>query len=283
MMVMIIDPALKRALVGGLLASLSSAPLGVFLVLRRMSLMGDVMAHAILPGIAAGFIFAGLSVPAMSIGGLGAGLCVALLAGIVTRISAIKEDASLAAFYLMAVALGVVMISLHGSPQELEDILFGDAATLNQIALILMGIVTSVTLLVLALIYRPLVIECFDPVFLRSVGGRGSFYHILFLILVVLNMVETYQTLGTLMAAGLMLIPAIAAQFWTRRLLPMMGIAVCLAIAGTMCGLLGAFRFHVPPGPAIVLVIGAFYLLSVSFGRYGSILARYYPFRHLQR
>ena len=146
------DPAMKRALVGAVLVILGGAPLGVMLVLRRMSLMGDVIAHAILPGTAAGFIVAGLSVPAMSLGGLIAGLVVAFFAGLATRFTAIREDASLAAFYLLAVALGILMIALHGSAQDLEDILFGNAESIDDMMLIFMGAVTSVTLVTLAVI-----------------------------------------------------------------------------------------------------------------------------------
>src|ERR1700761_8443521 len=112
-----IEPEMKRALVGSLLVSISGAPLGVILVLRRMSLMGDVIAHAILPGTAAGFILAGLSMPVMGLGGLIAGLAVALVAGLISRFTAIREDTNLAAIYLLAIALGVLMLALHGSAQ----------------------------------------------------------------------------------------------------------------------------------------------------------------------
>ena len=276
------DPGFRHAVVAALLASISGAPLGVMLVLRRMSLMGDVMAHAILPGIAAGFIMAGLSIPAMSLGGLIAGLSVALIAGVVTRVTALKEDASLAAFYLIAVALGVLMIALHGSAQDLEDILFGDAKSIDTAALYLMGGVTTVTLATLAVILRPLVVESFDPVFMRAVGGRGGFYHIVFLVLVVINMVESYRALGTLMAAGLMLIPAIVTQFWTRSLGGMLALATGIAVTGSVLGLIVAQVTAAPSGPAIVLIIGVFYILSLLFGRFGSVRARYFPFRHLQ-
>ncbi|HUY68746.1 MAG TPA: metal ABC transporter permease, partial [Alphaproteobacteria bacterium] len=189
------DPAMKRALAGAVLVTVSGAPLGVFLVLRRMSLMGDVIAHAILPGTAAGFILAGLSFPAMSLGGLIAGLLVALVAGLATRFTALREDASLASFYLLFVALGVLMLALHGSSKDLEDILFGNAQTITAGMLYIMFGVTSVTLLVLAVIYRPLIVESFDPVFMRAVGGKGGLYHIVYMMLVVLNMVEGYRAL----------------------------------------------------------------------------------------
>jgi zinc/manganese transport system permease protein len=274
---------MKCALVGAILVSISGAPLGAMLVLRRMSLMGDVMAHAILPGVALGFILAGASIPAMSFYGLLAGLAVALVAGVATRVTALREDASLTAFYLIAVALGVLLITMHGSAHDLEDLLFGDATTVDSHMLILMGVVTGLTILTLAVIYRPLIMESFDPVFMRSVHGRGGLYHIIFMILVVLNMVEGYRTLGTLMAAGLMLIPAIAAQFWTRRLFPMMVLAAAIAVVASAGGLSLTHRFsNVPSGPAIVLIVGLIYILSLIFGRYGSLRARYFPFRHLE-
>ena len=252
------------------------------LVLRRMSLMGDVIAHAILPGTAAGFIMAGMSFPAMSLGGLIAGLAVALLAGLATRFTAMREDASLVCAYLIAVAVGILLLSLHGSAQDLEDILFGDAASIDNQMLMIMAEVTSITLLVLALIYRPLVVESFDPVFMRAVRGRGGVYHIVFMMLVVLNMVEGYRALGTLMASGLLIIPAVVVQFWMRSLTGQMMLAIIIGAVSSVCGLYLAFDTKVPSGPPIVLVIAVIYLFSFLFGRYGSLRARYFPFRHLE-
>ncbi|MFL5210119.1 MAG: metal ABC transporter permease, partial [Microvirga sp.] len=98
---------LRRALVGAVAIALGGAPVGVFLMLRRMSLTGDAMAHAILPGAALGYLVAGLSLPAMTLGGILAGIVVAVLAGLVARLTVLKEDASLAAVYLISLALGV--------------------------------------------------------------------------------------------------------------------------------------------------------------------------------
>lgn len=276
------NPTMKHALVSAILISLSGAPLGVMLVLRRMSLMGDVIAHAILPGTAAGFIVAGLSMSAMSLGGLIAGLVVALVAGLTTRFTVLREDASMVTFYLLAVAVGILMLALHGSAQNLEDILFGDAKSIESSALVMMAIVTSLTLLFLAVIYRPLVVESFDPNFMKAVRGRGGVYHVLFMFLVVLNMVEGYRTLGTLMASGLLLIPAVAAQFWSRRLAGLILVAGVIAMISSVLGIGLAYAYKVPSGPAIVLVIGAFYILSVLLGRHGSVRARYFPLRHLK-
>ena len=103
---------MRRALVGCLALSLGAPPIGVFLMLRRMSLMGDAMSHAILPGAAIGFLVAGLSLPAMSLGGFVAGFAVALAAGLIARTTILREDASLAAFYLVSLALGVLIVSV---------------------------------------------------------------------------------------------------------------------------------------------------------------------------
>src|SRR5579871_201245 len=117
---------MRRALAAIVALSLGGAPIGVFLMLRRMSLVGDAMAHAILPGAAVGFLLSGLNLFAMTFGGLIAGFLVAILAGVVTRVTELREDASLAAFYLMSLALGVTIVSLRGSNIDLLHVLFGN-------------------------------------------------------------------------------------------------------------------------------------------------------------
>src|SRR5829696_8893610 len=178
---------MRRALVGSVALALGAGPVGVFLMLRRMALTGDAMAHAILPGAAVGFLVAGLSLPAMTIGGLVAGFAVAILSGIVARTTLLREDASLAAFYLISLALGVMIVSLKGSNVDLLHVLFGSVLALDDAALTLVASVASATLVALALMYRPLVLECLDPGFLRSVSIAGAPVHLLFLGLVVLN------------------------------------------------------------------------------------------------
>ncbi len=220
---------MRRALVACLALSLGCGPIGTFLVLRRMSLMGDVMSHAILPGAALGFLVAGLSLWAMSAGGLMAGLAVALLAGLVSRATALREDASLAGFYLISLALGVLLVSTRGSNVDLLHVLFGTILSVDDEALILVASIATLTLIALALIYRPLVAECFDPGFLRAVAGGGSFYHIVFLVLVVLNLVAGFQALGTLMAVGLMMLPAAAARFWASEVWSLALVSIAIA------------------------------------------------------
>src|SRR3954463_15055737 len=147
---------MRRALAAVIALSLAGAPIGVFLMLRRMSLVGDAMAHAILPGAAVGFLLSGLSLVAMTAGGFIAGFVVALLTGFVARTTELKEDAALATFYLLSLALGVTIVSIKGTNIDLLHVLFGNVLALDDQTLLLIAANASITLLVLALIYRPL-------------------------------------------------------------------------------------------------------------------------------
>ena len=273
---------MRRALVGCLALAIGCGPLGTILVIRRMSLMGDALSHAVLPGAALGFIIAGLSLPAMSLGGVVAGLIVALLSGLVTRLTPLREDASFAGFYLISLALGVLLVSIHGNNVDLLHLLFGSILAVDDMALTLIGGIATASLLLLAIIYRPLVVECFDPGFLRAVGGRGGLVHTLFLALVVLNLVAGFQALGTLMAVGLMMLPAAAARFWVRELWSLSAASSALALASGFLGLLLSYHFDLPSGPAIVLVAGLGYVVSVALGPRDSLRALYVRRAHLE-
>ncbi|MCC5973825.1 MAG: metal ABC transporter permease [Rubellimicrobium sp.] len=273
---------MRRALLGCLAISVGATPVGVFLMLRRMSLTGDAMAHAILPGAAVGFLISGLSVGAMTIGGLVAGMAVALLSGFVTRVTTLKEDASMAAFYLISLAAGVLIVSMRGSSVDLMHVLFGTVLALNNQALVLLCAIATITWVALAVLFRPLVLECADPQFLRSVSRLSAVTHFTFLALVVLNLVAGFQALGTLMSVGLMILPAAAARFWARGIGGMIALAMAIAAGSSAVGLLLSFHFALASGPAIILVAGAVYAVSVVLGREGGILARYLPGVHLQ-
>lgn len=273
---------MRRALAGAVALSLGAGPVGVFLMLRRMSLVGDAMAHAVLPGAAIGYLAAGLSLGWMTFGGLAAGVIVALLAGVVTRTTHLREDASLAAFYLISLALGVTLVSLRGSNLDLLHVLFGTVLALDDQTLLLITSIASASLLTMALIYRPLVLECVDPGFLRSISPAGGPTHIVFLILVVLNLVGGFHALGTLLAVGLMMLPAIAARFWTQDISLLVAVATLIGICSGIAGLLVSFHAGLPAGPAIILAAGAAYLLSLAFGLQGGLLTRFIPRRHLE-
>jgi len=273
---------MRRALTGVLALAFGAGPIGVFLMLRRMSLMGDAMSHAILPGAAIGFLISGLNLFAMAAGGLIAGFVVAIAAGLIARATELKEDASLAAFFLISLAVGVTIVSLKGSNVDLLHFLFGSVLALDDQTLILIAGNATVTLMVLALIYRPLVLECVDPGFLRSVSRAGAVAHLAFLALVVVNLVSGFQALGTLLAVGIMMLPAVTARFWARDITAMILIAAVSGGLSGYAGLLLSFHTSVPSGPAVILVAGGLYGFSVLFGRVGGLLRQLFQGRHLE-
>lgn len=273
---------MRRALVACFALALGCGPVGVLLMLRRMSLIGDAMSHAVLPGAAIGFLIAGLNIWAMGLGGLIAGLSVALLSGLVTRTTALREDASFAGFYLISLSLGVLIVSTKGSNVDLLHVLFGTILAVDDAALLTVASIATLSLSVLALIYRPLIVECFDPGFLRAVGGGGSVYHVLFLVLVVVNLVAGFQALGTLMAVGLMMLPAAASRFWAGQVWTMSAVAIAIAMLSGWIGLLVSYHTDLPSGPAIVITAGVFYAGSIIAGPVGGVVHRFIPRRHLE-
>lgn len=254
---------MRRALVATLALSLSAAPLGVFLTLRRMSLLGDALSHAVLPGVAIGFMISGLSLTAMALGGVLAGMLVAALAGLVTRFTTLKEDASLAAIYLLALALGVMLISGQGTQLDLLHILFGSALGVDTQGLLMVAGVASVSVLLLAAMYRGLVLESFDPAFLGAAGRRGWLWQQGFLMLVVINLVAGFQTLGTLMAVGLMMLPAVSSRLWHATLAAQLVNASVQAMLASAVGLLLSYHLDTPSGPTIIGCAGALYVASL--------------------
>src|SRR6266513_2807650 len=212
----------------------------------RRALAG-ALALAILPGAAVGFLLSGLNLFAMTAGGLIAGFVVALLTGLVARTTELKEDAALATFYLLSLAIGA-----------------------------------TITLIVLALIYRPLVTECVDPGFMRTVSRAGGPAHLAFLVLVVVNLVSGFHALGTLLAVGIMMLPAAIGRFWARDITLMILIATASGLVAGYAGLLVSFHFGIASGPAIILIAGVLYLISLLFGHVGGLVRQLFPGRHLE-
>lgn len=273
---------MQNALLGCVLLSVSAAPVGVFLMLRRMSLTGDAMAHGILPGAALGYLYAGLSLGAMTVGGLLAGVAVAVASGLVARHTVLREDTSLAAFYLLSLSLGVVIVSTQGNNVDLLHVLFGTVLSLNAEALALLAGVALVTVVALVALFRPLVLECLDPGFLRSVSGWSPVAHYGFLVLLVLNLVAGFHALGTLMAVGLVVLPAAAARFWVRHIRPLLALSAVLALLGSVAGLLVSYHADLPSGPAIVLGMAVLMLASMLAGPFGLVRSRLQSRHHLK-
>ena len=193
-----------------------------------------------------------------------------------------KEDANFAAFYLSSLAIGVVLVSKNGDSVDLLHLLFGSVLAVDVPALQLVAAVASLTVTALAVIYRPLMLESIDPLFLRAVNGRGGVWHVLFLVLVVMNLVAGFQALGTLMSVGLMMLPAITARLWSRSMGGLIALAVLIALACSFCGLLFSYHVDIPSGPAIILCLGGVYAVSLFIGREGGMLPKWWRGRHLR-
>lgn len=241
---------MRRALLGSIAISVGATPVGVFLMLRRMSLTGDAMAHAILPGAAIGYLVFGMSLGAMTKGGLITGMAVALLSGFVTRVTALREDASLSAFYLISLALGVLIVSTRGSNVDLMHVLFGTVLALDDAALILLCSIASLTVLILALM--------------------------------VMNLVGGFHALGTLMAVGTKILPAAAARFRAASIGGLILAAIAVAMVLSVIGMHLSYHYSLPSGPAIILVAGIAYGLSLVFGPVGGLVAQAPPRRHFE-
>ncbi|TVS13865.1 MAG: metal ABC transporter permease [Gammaproteobacteria bacterium] len=269
---------MRRALLGYLLLAAGAAPVGVFLLLRRMTLAGEAVAHGILPGIAVAFVISGLSLFSLTLGGLAGGLVVALSATWMARRTLLREDATLATLYLLAVALGVLLISSHGRNVDLLHFLFGGILGLDDPTLQLLAAIAAVSIVAMTFLIRPLTFESVDPAFMRVVSGRGGLIHGGFMALVVLNLVAGFHALGTLLALGVMVLPAAAARLWSQRLSVIVALAVLGAWFGGFSGLLLSFHLDVPSGPSIVAAIGFLFVISLTFapagGLFGQGLAR---------
>ena len=284
----LIDPvldsdAMKRTFAASLAASIAGAPLGLMLIIRRMALAGDVLTHTLLPGVAAAYLLVGQSPAVMILGGTISGLTAVYLSVLVSRSTILREDTSLATFYVLSLALGILLLSIGTNnsdgdfAEELLHILFGNALEIGHSTLMTIASISTGSIIIFALIYRLLVLESFDPVFLLSVGGRGAFVHLVFMTLVVLNLISGATTLGTMMAIGLMTVPGAAARMWTQDLGVAIAGAIGIAIISSVLGLLVGHHASLPLGPTIIMIAGIIFVFSVLFGRQNGLIQR---FRH---
>jgi zinc/manganese transport system permease protein len=254
---------MRIALVACFALALANGPIGTLLLMRRESLQGNVLSHAVMPGAALGFLYAGYSLAALTLGGLLTGLAVAGLAALTTRSRPQRQDSSLIAFYLVSLSFGVLIVAARGSQADLMHVLFGTVLAVDVKALVLIASISSATMLIVATLYRPLAVESFDPAFLRAVGGGGGAFRTIFMTLVALNLVASFQAFGTLLAIGPMLLPAAAARCWTHKVWPMIALATVIGMAAALAGLLISYYANLPSGPAIVMGAGVIYGMSL--------------------
>jgi zinc/manganese transport system permease protein len=255
---------MRSALIACVALAVASGPLGTLLLLRRMGLVGDVLSHAVMPGAAVGFAFAGGALAVLGAGGLLTGVAVVLLMLVGTRFGAQREDASLAAFYFASIGIGVLVVSLRGTNLDLMHVLLGTVLAIDVPALVLIVAIASIVVVALALLFRPISIQSVDPAFLRTMGGGDGVYRAIFLVLVVLDLVAGFQAFGTLLAGVPLLLPAAAARCLAQRIGPLVGLSIGFGIAAGYGGLLVSYHLNVPSGPAIACVAALIYAVSAA-------------------
>jgi len=256
---------MQHGLISALLLSLSGGLLGCVLVLRRLALMGDALSHSLLPGIAVAWLIFGPSTPALFAGALIAGLLTALGSALLSRLTRVKEDASFGSLFIIFFGAGVALLSRLPTRLNLAHFLFGSILGVSPSDLKLAGATSALTLIVFVGFYRSILLETFDPVFHRAIGGRGGLVHFGILALTVLNLVAALQTMGIVLGLGLFLLPAVTAYLWCDRFGRMLALAVALAMAGSVAGILLSYHAGLASGAAIVMCLGAFFLASALF------------------
>jgi zinc/manganese transport system permease protein len=253
------------ALLACLCLSISNIPLGVLMILRRMGLMGEALSHGILPGIAVAFLVSGLSVLSMTLGGVIAGLCVALLSQFITRKSILPEDSSLTALYIIFLSIGFLLISITNSGIHLTHILFGNILSIGHETLQMIAILSACTVIMLIFLLQALLWISFDSSFSKGKGINIHTMNTVFIVFVVLNIVASCQALGTLMALGLMLLPPITMRLWTLKFKVLMIGSIVIGIVGSFLGILFSFHYNFASGPSIVLCLGLFFLSTFIY------------------
>ena len=263
---------MQRALAVTTLLSFSIVPVGAFLVLRRLSLAGEAMAHAITPGIVIAFVWAGLSVMSLLVGGLIAGFFVAFATAFLGRKTLLRSDAALASLYLIALAVGIFILSASGSAVPLKSFLFGSILGIDDASFVLVACVATITLAVFAVILRPLIMSTCDPVFFEAQYPNFRWLDHLFMLLVVLNLIAAFKTLGTLMAVGLMILPATSARYWVNTISGQLGLGLVFALLSCWLGLVASYLLpSTPAGPGIILVASIIFTISAVSGRHGLV------------
>ena len=263
-----------RALLAAVLVGGLSAVVGAFVVLRSMTFLGDALAHAVLPGIAAGYLFAGnASRRSLFWWALGTALVVAFGIDLVSRHAKIREDTAIGIVFAGTFALGVALIStVRGFAVDLVHVLFGNVLGVSNTDLILMVSFGAAVLLIVVLLYKELVLVSFDPTLATTLRMPTSVYRILFLVLVAVTVVISLQTVGLGLMLAMLVTPASTAYLLVRRLPQMMALGAFFGVLSGVVGLYLSFYAGISSGAAIVLVaIGLFLFVLLGHPKTGLI------------
>ena len=264
------DQTVRTVLLGALVLGASTGALGVFAVLRRQSLLGDLLAHAALPGIVMGYFVAGeRSLGALLLGALVSGVLAALLALALARFPGVRREAAIGATLVLSFALGLVLLSVaERTPGvqsgALQTFLFGQAAATVQREVVLLVVTALILAFALAVVFRAATSVAFDPDFARAQGVRVLATEVWLTALLAVAIVIGLQMVGVVLMAALVIAPAVAAKQWARNVWHM---TVLAAVIGGASGLVGASISALQPGlatgPLIVLTATACAVLAI--------------------
>lgn len=267
------DPSVRYALIGSVLLGISCGLLGSFLVVRKMALVGDALSHAVLPGVALGFLWNLSKDPwAIFIGATIAGLLGTAVVSAITHTTRLKEDAALGMVLAGFFSVGICMVTMiqrlpTGNKSGIDKFLFGQAAAIGPGDVQLMAFVTGLAIVVLYVFYKEFLVTSFDPGFARSYGIPLQIFHHALMLLLAFAVVIALQAVGVVLVSAMLITPAAAAYLLTDRMHRML---ILSAVFGTFAGAIGAFFSFLgpslPTGPFMVLGASVVFALAFMFG-----------------
>lgn len=276
-----------RALIASSMVGVMCGILGCFIVLRNMSLIGDALSHAILPGVVVGYLIAGYSVLGFFTGSVIAGLMAAIMITWIQRNVKTQEDAAIGIVFTSMFALGVMGISWlthqEGVHLDLKDFLFGNVLGISNQDLIMTALVLGFTLICVIAFYRYFFITTFESVIAQTLGISVSTMHYFLMLLLSFAVVASLQSVGVILVVAMLITPASTAYLLTYRLDRMLVIAALVGLFSSILGLMLAIVFETTPGPAMTVTATLFYLLAVFFSPKRGLVSIYLKRREMRR
>ncbi|HCZ5796283.1 TPA: metal ABC transporter permease [Staphylococcus aureus] len=255
---------LNRALITSIIVGIVCGTVGSLIVLRGLSLMGDAMSHAVLPGVALSFLF---GIP-MFVGALITGMIASIFIGYITSSSKTKPDAAIGISFTAFLASGIIIISLINTTTDLYHILFGSLLAITNSAFLTTIVIGSIVLILIIIFYRPLMISTFDPTFSRMSGLNTTLLHYFVMLLLSLVTVASIQTVGIILVVALLITPASTAFLISKKLYSMMIIASLISVISSIVGLYYSYIYNIPSGATIVLCTFVIYIITLFFTKF---------------
>lgn len=249
---------LQNALITALVIGIVGGAVGCFIILRGMSLMGDAISHAVLPGVAISFIL-GIN---FFIGAIIFGLLASTMITYIKSNSIIKSDTSIGITFSSFLALGIILIGVANSSTDLFHILFGNILAVQDMDMWITIIVSLLVLATITIFFRPLLLTSFDPILAKSMGVKVTFYHYLLMVILTLVSVTAMQSVGTILIVALLITPAATAYLYANSLKTMILISSALGALASFLGLFIGYSFNIAAGSSIVLTSALFFLIS---------------------